>query len=236
MSTKRSSRGRSVPLIAAAPPAVAAVSRRRLTSRDAKDTILDAAEHLLTVSGPQALKLADIARASGVTNGNVLHHFGTIEGVQDALMTRMVDRLTARVLKITEAPWTEDQRMTMGIREVFDVFAEPSAARLAAWMVMTDRVGRLDHVRDSISRVMIEILRVHATGPRKGRAQGDVVAFVMLGVLNALSVGLYGPALSQLFGQPDTAARDAALFALLTLPDRGAAPQKQKGRPEQDRP
>lgn len=195
----------------------APVPRRRLNAANAKDAILDAAEKLLTVKGPQALKLADIAQAARVTNGNVLHHFQSIEGLQDALLTRMVARLVDKVLKITQSPWTEDQRMTLAIREMFEAFEERSASRLAAWLVMTDRVKRLDDVRDAIARVLVEIERARAAGPRAGMPAESIQGFVMLGILNALAAGLFGKELSRLFGMPETAARDWALSALLTL-------------------
>jgi AcrR family transcriptional regulator len=191
--------------------------RRRLTAAGAKDVILDAAEAILNAHGPQGLKLADIAKAAKVTNGNVLHHFRSIEGVHNALMTRLVGRLIERVLKITQSPWTEDQRMTMAIREMFEAFEDKSVSRLAAWLVMSDRTNELEEMSNAIGVVLSEIDRVRAAGPRASRSSGTVRDFVMLGVVNALAAGLFGKHVSRLFGAPETSARDAALGALLTL-------------------
>jgi TetR/AcrR family transcriptional regulator, repressor for neighboring sulfatase len=194
--------------------------RRRLTAEGAKITILDAAEAILNAHGPQGLKLADIAKGAKVTNGNVLHHFGTIEGVQDALMTRLVDRLIAKVLKITQSPWTEDQRMTMAIREMFEAFEDKSTCRLAAWLVMSDRTKRLDEMRVAIGRVLEEITRARAGGPRAHLPQELITGFMTLCIMNALGAGLFGQELGRLLGIDDTATRDIALSALMTLAAR----------------
>lgn len=191
--------------------------RRRLTAEGAKDTILDAAEAILNAHGPQGLKLADIAKGAKITNGNVLHHFGSVEDVHNALLTRLVKRLVDRVLKITNSPWTEDQRMTMAIREMFEAFEDKSTSRLAAWLVMTDRTNELDEMSAAIRQVLSEIDRVRAAGPRAHQHSGTVQGFVMLGVVSALAAGLFGKHVSRLFGMEDTAARDVALGALLTL-------------------
>jgi AcrR family transcriptional regulator len=178
--------------------------RRRLTASGAKDLILDAA-------------LADIAKAAKVTNGNVLHHFASIEGVHDALMTRLVDRLIAKVLKITQSPWTEDQRMTLAISEMFEAFADKSTCRLAAWLVMSDRTKKLDEMRGSIELVLAEVARTRANGPRAHLPQDLIRMFMAHCILNALGSGLFGAELGRLIGLADGAVRDMALGSLLTL-------------------
>lgn len=204
----------------AQPKSAKTATRRRLGSDAAKDGILNAAETVLNAEGPQGLKLSDIAKAAKVTNGNVLHHFQSIEGVHDALMTRLVNRLVERVLKIQQNPWTEDQRMTLAIREMFEAFEDKSAARLAAWLVMTDRVKRLDEVRDAVARVLSEIQAKRAKHMRANAKPDLVMPFLLLGILNALAAGLFGKELSKLLGLPELSARDTALGALLTLASR----------------
>jgi AcrR family transcriptional regulator len=194
--------------------------RRRLTAANAKDTILDAAEAILNQEGPQGLKLADIAKGAKVTNGNVLHHFGKVEGVHDALMTRLVDRLIARILKIAQSPWTEDQRMTMSMREIFEAFEDKSTCRLAAWLVMTDRTKKLDEMRSAIERVHNEFSQLRAKSPRAAVPDVAIRTFMTLCIVNALGAGLFGNDLGRLMGLEDTAARDTALGALLTLAAR----------------
>jgi AcrR family transcriptional regulator len=199
--------------------------RRRLTADGAKEVILDAAEELLNALGPQALKLADIAKTAKVTNGNVLHHFGSIEGVHDALMTRLVNRLVAKAIKITQSPWTEDQRMTMAISEMFAAFEDKSAARLAAWLVMTDRTRKLDEIREAIERILTEVAQARAKTNRANLPPDVFRSFLALCILNALGSGLFGPHLTRLLGLKGQSVRDISLGSLLTLAARDQAPQ-----------
>jgi AcrR family transcriptional regulator len=72
-------------------------ARVRRSSEAARENILAACEAILLEKGPQALKLADVAAGAGVANATVLHHFGSVDGVQTALMARMIRQLVERI-------------------------------------------------------------------------------------------------------------------------------------------
>jgi len=74
--------------------------RIRRTPEESRANILAAAEALLVEQGPQSLRLADVAKAAGVANATVLHHFGSIDAVQQALMERMIADLVESVMAI----------------------------------------------------------------------------------------------------------------------------------------
>lgn len=201
----------------AAKPPRARAKRRRLPAEAARTALLEAAERVLTAKGPQDLKLSEVAKEAGVANGTVLHHFGTVEGLQGALMENLVKRLVDRVVAITEQPWSEDQRMTLGITEMFEAFESKSSSRIAAWLVMTDQVQRLSRVQEAIQRVLGSIEAASLRDPTRDISSQRMQRFVMLGILLALGSGFFGRDLSHLFGEEPTAAREAALDALLTL-------------------
>ena len=80
-----------------------ATGRLRRSPEASRENILAAGEAILTESGPLDLKLTTVAARAGVATATVLHHFGSIDGVQAALMERMVTRLAARVIAIAVA-------------------------------------------------------------------------------------------------------------------------------------
>jgi AcrR family transcriptional regulator len=192
-------------------------ARRRLTSGDARHAILNAAESILLRKGPQDMKLTALAKAAMVTTGNILHHFGSIDAVHQALLEGLVTRLIDRVIDITKAPWTEDQRMTLGIKEMFEAFEEKSSARLAAWLVMTGRPKHLNRMKDSIAQVRLAIRQARRSGVSQHITDDEIDKFVLLGITLALGAGLFGRDLSELFGLEENAARNNALGALLLL-------------------
>jgi len=184
--------------------------RQRRSPEAARDNILVAAEAILRERGPHELKLTEVARQAGVATATVLHHFPSIAAVQTALMERMVERLVAKVLHITEtAPagaWDSAADIAL-----FDAFEEQGAARLAAWLVMTGEAGRLGVVRAAVDEVIIRALRQRpaASPPRE-----QVEDLILAGITMALGAGLFGQPLSALLGHAPDRARAVTLAAL----------------------
>jgi AcrR family transcriptional regulator len=77
-----------------------APKRIRRTAEEAKRVILDAAEKLMSNSGPGGLRLQDVAAEVGLTHPVILHHFGSREGLIRALNERILDDLRQRLLAI----------------------------------------------------------------------------------------------------------------------------------------
>lgn len=73
------------------------MTRRRSTAPRKGDlrreAVLDAAEHLLTTSGYDAMTIADIADGAGITRGALYFYFGSKQEVITALFARCVEVL-----------------------------------------------------------------------------------------------------------------------------------------------
>jgi AcrR family transcriptional regulator len=184
-------------------------TRHRRSPEASRDNILAAAETILLASGPQDLKLAEVAKGAGVANATVLHHFGSIDGVQTALMERMVRHLVDDVLAITV---TEGQGAAFageGMTALFDAFESRGAARLAAWLALTGEATRMTGVRGAVQEVIDA--RISQVGGVSAEVMGD---FILGCVTYALGVGLFGAPLGELLGKPPGRARDVALGIL----------------------
>ncbi len=188
----------------------AAEPRRRRQPEAARENILAAAEAMLIEAGPQSLKLADTARAAGVSNASVLHYFGSTDGVQTALMERMVRQLVDQVLAISPRGAASIETAAEGIIALFDAFEARGAARLAAWLELTGESRRLTVVRAAVQEVVAARAGWFAAVP--GEAMED---FMLASISLALGVGLFGPTLTDLLGKPAGRAREVALRLLL---------------------
>lgn len=185
--------------------------RIRRTPEAARENILSAAEGLLAAQGPQALKLADIATAAGVSNASVLHHFGSIQDVQTALMERMITQLVDGILAAQVDPTDIIASRDQGLRALFDAFDNRGASRLAAWLVLTEETSRLTTVRKAIQDVVAK--RMAPAGLPPEMAENLVLVSVVL----AMGVGLFGDSLGALMGKPPGHARMLAEMLLHTL-------------------
>lgn len=181
--------------------------RVRRSPEASRENILIAAERLLVSQGPQSLRLADVAKEAGVANATVLHHFGTIDGVQAALMEKMIVELVSGLLTM-DVP--ADPRAARGaaLQNLFDAFETKGAARLAAWLEMTGEAKRLSSVRAAVQTVVRQKI---------GALEADEARFedaILVSVILAIGVGLFGPTLSELLGKPRGRARAVALKLL----------------------
>jgi AcrR family transcriptional regulator len=184
--------------------------RRRRQPEAARDNILAAAEALLIATGPQSLKLADVARAAGVSNATVLHHFGSIAEAQTALMERMVRQLVFEILTIAQRDGAAAQSATEEIAALFDAFESKGAARLAAWLELTGEARRMTFVRRAVREIVEARVGQFASIPDDLREDLTLACITM-----ALAVGLFGPTLSELLGKPAGRAREVVLGLLL---------------------
>ncbi|MFN7180972.1 TetR/AcrR family transcriptional regulator [Hyphomonas sp.] len=182
--------------------------RVRRSQEASRENILEAAERLLVQQGPQSLRLADVAKEAGVANATVLHHFGTISGVQAALMEKMIAELVAGLLAM-ELPADPKSGRLAGIQNLFDAFEAKGAARLAAWLELTDESRRLGTVREAVQTVIRQRIR-----PDDDAANERLEDAILVSVILAIGTGLFGPTLSELLGKKKDRARRVALALL----------------------
>jgi AcrR family transcriptional regulator len=190
----------------------------RRSPEAARENILAAAEAILIQSGPQHLKLAEVAKAAGVVHATVLHHFGSISAMQTALMSRMVKSLVERIIAISAN--TPDLGALAGQSTIalFDAFEEKGVARLAAWMELTGEARQLTVVNDAVREV------ISARSEDQRVAPPELLEdFILSCICVGLGVGLFGATLSSLLGKPETRAREMALGLLQARADAATA-------------
>ncbi len=168
--------------------------RRRRTAEEARRQILDAAERRLIAGGPEAIRLQDVAADVGLSHPAILHHFGSREGLIEALVAHGMRGFQAQVL----AGWpSENVPDVEGTFERFYAMAEARGyARLLAWLILSGHGSR--GLRPGLLRPLVE--RMHAgrvrADLRAGRPAGDFEDTVFIAVLFATTVfgdALFGP-------------------------------------------
>jgi AcrR family transcriptional regulator len=106
----------------------------RRTADEAKRVILDAAQALISSTGPGGLRLQDIAAEVGLTHPVILHHFGSREGLMRALNERILDDLRQRLTTtLADASEPSPDLVDRLLENVFTVFRGGLAQRLV-WL------------------------------------------------------------------------------------------------------
>ena len=103
--------------------------RRRLPAAQARERILEAAQKQLAEGGPDAIRLQAVAADLGISHPTILHHFGSRDGLMEALETRAMRALQEDLLAGSgdAADSLERVARTMG---------DEGHARLLAWWVL----------------------------------------------------------------------------------------------------
>lgn len=160
--------------------------------------------------GPQTLRLADVAKAAGVANATVLHHFGSIDAVQQALMERMIADLVDAIMAIQIPADGPIRAREVALRTLFEALETRGAARLAAWLELTDETSRLTVVQKAVQDVAQK--KISQAGIPADLAEDMILMSVTL----ALGTGLFGPTLGTLIGKPPERARELTLQMLMS--------------------
>lgn len=126
--------------------------RQRRTADEARREILEATEKRLAESGPDGIRLQQIAADVGLSHPAILHHFGSREGLIRAVVARAIERLEADLIDKLTVAQTEDASAAEDlIEEVHEVFGRRGHARVLAWLLLSGHhiepgSGRLQNV------------------------------------------------------------------------------------------
>ena len=184
--------------------------RIRRTPEEAKRLIVAAALERLARTGPEGLRLQDIAADAGLSHPSILHHFGSREGLVRALVRQSVEELKERLLAAIAAP--EDSTEAM-LAQVSAAFRGGLAQRLA-WLRTVDPEG--GHEPSAIMRQLADVLharREAAAGHAIDRA--DTEALIYLIATAAFGDAMFGAQLRRSAGTPEGPEADARYRAWL---------------------
>ncbi|MFC4256092.1 TetR family transcriptional regulator [Altererythrobacter xixiisoli] len=132
-------------------------TRRRLPQEESRRVALQEARKLLIETGPQAVTLKAVAARVNRTHANLLHHFGSAAGLQQALAEHLAETVCDT---ISEAMFAA--RAGIGSpREVvdlaFDAFDREGGGALASWMLVTGNESALDPIVATIQQLVDEL-------------------------------------------------------------------------------
>lgn len=191
------------------PPATPSAPRRRLSPEESRDAALEAARALLIESGPLAVTLKAVAARVGRTHANLLHHFGSAEGLQHALVERMAAGITGTIRDAVLRAREEGHESREVVDLVFDAFGRGGAGALASWMILSGNEDALDPILTATHDLVDELAQGHAGDQRPLHEE------TLQLVLMALGDALLGAPMARALGLPREKARELAFESLL---------------------
>ncbi|WP_298670650.1 TetR family transcriptional regulator [uncultured Sphingomonas sp.] len=184
-------------------------TRRRLSPEESREAALEAARALLVEVGPQAVTLKAVAARIGRTHANLLHHFGSADGLQKALIGRMAGYITSTIREAVLRQRETDQEPAEVVDLAFDSFDTGGAGALASWMILNGNEDALDPIFEAIHDLVDDLAAGHSKGERP--LQDETLQLVLM----ALGDALFGAPLTRALGLPRNRARHLAREMLI---------------------
>lgn len=181
--------------------------RQRLSPEESRAAALEAARRLLIEQGPQAVTLKAVAGEIGKTHANLLHHFGSAAGLQQALVRMISDRVTSGIADAVERARSGEGDPIEIVDQTFDAFGREGAGALAAWMILSGNRDALDPVLQAIHQLVDQLGHGH-----EDRPVHDSTLWL---VLAALGDSLLGGEMASALGLPPGRARELARQQLI---------------------
>jgi len=185
---------------------------KRLSPTESRSVALVAAQQLLIESGPAAVTLKAVGARIGRTHANLLHHFGSAEGLQQALIARMAGYITSTIRDavLSNRDGEPDPRRIVDL--VFDAFDSGGAGALASWMILSGNRDALDPILSAVHDLVDELAA--GVQPAARPIQDETLHLVLM----ALGDALLGAPMARALDLPRSKARDLAV-AMLTAGD-----------------
>lgn len=179
-------------------------TRLRRSRDEARSAILEVAARHLREGGPQAVRVQRVAADLGMTDAAIHHHFGSRQGLLEALLIEAGRRLRRELAAALPGQPADPAALRRAAEIIGDVYATQGYARLALWLSMAgvESAGRglFAPLVDAVQRVRLEAARARGMPrPRRRNAQRDVA------LLNVALAGepLFGGAFLRSVGLDD---------------------------------
>ncbi|OQW48071.1 MAG: TetR family transcriptional regulator [Proteobacteria bacterium SG_bin6] len=189
------------------------LARRRLSPEASRDMAIEAARALLLEHGPQALTLKAVAARIGRTHANVLHHFGSAEGLQRALMAHLADDIVGTIGAAVARAHASDHDPREVVELTFDAFDRGGAGALASWMILSGNRDALNPILEAIQRLVDQLIAAHHFDSAKLHEE------TLMLVLMALGDSLLGAPMANALGLERGMARAIATRLLAAARD-----------------
>jgi AcrR family transcriptional regulator len=141
-------------------------ARRRRSAAETRSAILEAAERRLLAGGPEAVRLQEIAADAGISHPAILHHFGSREGLVEAMVIRGITNLQAQFLQ--GWPSAKEPDIEGVFERFFEVASHRGIARMLAWLILSGKSNRT--MTPNVFKPAAE--RMHAGRVRRAQNQG----------------------------------------------------------------
>ena len=179
------------------------VQRKRLSPGASRAAAIAASRELLREEGVAAITLKSVAARIGRTHANLLHHFGSVAGLHQALAEDIAHTVSASITEAIGKRRRGEASERDVVDAMFDAFHAERVGELIGWIALTRQREALKPVTATIAAILADF-----------REAGDPRPMdrVILGlVLLAIGDTLVGQEVAAATGDPPDTVREIAV-------------------------
>ena len=194
----------------------------------ARDAILDAAEAIVVEVGPAGLRISAVAKRAGMAHPNIIHHFGSRDGLLNALAERVGERATERITQaISSALSADSDQLVDAMAKVLDTAYQGDEGRAAVWLHLSGAESSLKDNMDKIVDLSHQLRKnIEPTVERENTSR--IVLLVTLALVGEV---VSGEAIKAALGFEKSPDGSRAQFAQLLLQLSDSELPKGSGKP-----
>ncbi|MBD58651.1 MAG: TetR family transcriptional regulator [Citromicrobium sp.] len=193
-------------------------TRKRLSPEESRAGALEAARDLLIEAGPQAVTLKAVGARVGRTHANLLHHFGSAAGLQQALGAYLAQSMCDRIKQSIRASRSGAVSPRVIVDQAFDAFDGEGGGALVSWLLATGQEDALEPFARAIHQMIEDVHREEEGADHP--ADREALESTLMVVLIALGQSLLGAPLCSALNLPQPTAREIAERMLVESLDR----------------
>lgn len=154
------------------------VIRKRMTPEESRSVALAAARDLLREEGMQAITLKAVGARIGRTHANLLHHFGSVDGLHGALADQIAHEVAASITGSIGQYRLGKTKLRHVVEEMFVAFREQGIGQLIAWVVLSGRREALEPIQHAVAQVVADLAQEGDSRPLDRATLGLVLLAV----------------------------------------------------------
>lgn len=203
-------------------------ARKRLPREVRREQILDAALQCFCGKGFNGATISHIAKASGISKGNLYWHFESKEDLFIEVLELWCDRALADIDDIFKDPSMTFAQTNMLFAKRMHQYATKEKSFILAWLEFVTFSGRDPRVRERLAGVhnkRLGAIEGHITKLVRREKLDHVDPRIMARLLFALHDGLFLNTITwpEYFGQEENLAEVMGLISTLALAGSGGA-------------
>lgn len=180
-----------------------------MSPEESRAAAVAAARELLREEGMSGVTLKAVATKIDRTHANLLHHFGSVDGLHAALADEIAQEVATSITSSIGSYRAGQTKLRHVVEEMFTAFREQGLGELIAWVVLSRRRASLAAVEQAVAGVVTAI-----TEPGDNRALDKATLGL---VLLAIGDALVGEEIARATGNEHSAAHEIAVKQILAV-------------------